>query len=90
MEKRVIDGITYDVYTMEDWAHDHTIGVKVGQAIAPEVFWQLCEALPPHKWTHSIFQPGEPDSYDFDRQCQLYQTFESLGDYYYKYVGLKP
>ena len=89
MEKKTIDGREYDIYTMADWAKDRELKVEVGQVIEPDVFWQLCEALPPHKWRGGIFQPGEPYDYDMEQQCQVYQTFEQMGGDYYKYVGLK-
>lgn len=89
MAKKTIDGREYDVYTMQDWERDRTLKVKVGQAIEPDVFWQLCNALPPHRWSMGVFQPGEPDSFDWDSRRNLYQTFEQLGGDYYKYVGLK-
>lgn len=90
MEKKTFGGQEYDVYTMADWTRDRVLNVQVGQVIEPDVFWQLCESVPPHKWGRSVFQPGEAYSWDFDNHCQLYQTFEQMGGDYHKYVGLKP
>lgn len=90
MEKITIDGIEYDVYTMEDWRKDGSLKVEEGQAIEPEVFWDLCEALPPHRWGKGVFQPGEPWDHDMQTGKALYQTFEKLNsDDYYKYIGLR-
>lgn len=88
MEKITINGITFDVYTIQDWDRDRTLNVQVGHVIEPEVFWQLCNALPPHKWGMGVFQPGEPYSWDFNSRCPLYQTFEDMGGDYWKYTGL--
>lgn len=90
MEKKTIGGIEYDVYTMQDWERDRTLSVKEGQLIEPEVFWQLLESLPPHKYGKGVFAVGEPYTHDWNTGQALYQTFESMGDYYYKYIGLKP
>ena len=89
MEKKTIDGREYSVYTMADWAKDRELKVEVGQVVEPDVFWELCEALPPHKWKHGVFQPGEPHDHDWDTGKALYRTFEQMGGDYYKYVGLK-
>lgn len=89
MEKKTIDGHEYDIYTMADWTKDGTLGVQVGQVVEPDVFWQLCEAVPPHRWGRGVFQPGEAYDYDMEQCCQVYQTFEQMGGDYYKYVGLK-
>jgi hypothetical protein len=89
METKTINGRSYDVYTNADWERDKTLKVQVGQVIEPDVFWQLCNALPPHRWCMGVFQPGEAYSHDWDKGCALYQTFEDMGGDYYKYVGLK-
>lgn len=90
MEKKTIGGHEYDVYTNADWERDRTLKVQVGQLIEPDVFWELCESVPPHRWSKGVFQPGEP--YDHDRETgkALYQTFEQMGGDYHKFVGLKP
>lgn len=90
MEKKIFDSKEYDVYTMADWTNDGTLKVRVGQVIDPDVFWQLCESLPPHRWGRGVFQPGEPYSHDMETCKALYETFEHMGDDYYKFVGLKP
>ncbi len=90
MAKMTIGGRECDVYTMQDWERDGTLKVKEGQVIEPDVFWELCNSLPPHRWDKGVFQPGEAYSYDMEKCCQTYQTFESMGEDYYKYVGLKP
>lgn len=90
MDKKTIAGQEYDVYTNADWERDRTLGVKVGQVIEPDVYWQLLNAVPPKCYRGGVFQVGEPDSWDWDNHCQLYQTFEHIGDNYWKYVGLKP
>lgn len=78
-----------NVYTMEDWRRDGTLKVAEGQLIAPDVYFQLLESVPPAS-TGRIFQPGEAYSYDWKRGVQLYQTFKNEGNNYYRYVGLKP
>lgn len=84
-----INGTSHEVYTGQDWERDGTLKVKEGQLIAPEVFWQLLNALPPRTYGRSIFQPGEAYSHDWNTGRALYQTFESMGNDYYKYVGIK-
>lgn len=79
-----------DVYTMDNWAEDRTLKVQEGQIIAPEVFYQLLESVPPETYSSGIFQPGEAYSHDFKTGRALYMTFENVGDDYYKYVGLRP
>lgn len=78
-----------DVYTEEDWARDHTLKVKEGQLIAPEVYWQLLGDVPPMT-NGLIFQPGEAYDYDPKNRCQLYMTFKKEGDDMYRYIGLRP
>ena len=85
----------FDLYTAEQWAADGSLNVKEGQVITPDVFWRLCEALPPHRWSGGIFQPGEPYTHEPDPNNPgymrpLYETFEAIGDDYYKYIGLRP
>jgi hypothetical protein len=81
------------IYTDQDWENDGTLKVQVGQIIAPEVFWQLLNCVPPKTYSKGIFQVGEPYSHDWDTGKALYQTFElaySKGrEPYYRYVGLK-
>jgi len=89
MEKRTIEGREYDVYTEQDWEADGVLKVQVGQVIEPGVFWQLLNSLPPRTYKRGIFQPGEAYSYDWNSGMNLYQTFEQMGDNYWKYVGLK-
>lgn len=84
-----VNGTTYEVYTDADWERDGTLHVKEGQLIAPKVFWQLLESVPPRTYRRGIFQPGEAYSHDWNTGRALYQTFESMGNDYYKYVGLK-
>lgn len=80
-----------DLYTMEDWTRDRVLSVKVGQVITPEVFWELCECMPPHRWSNGIFQPGEPYDHDWYTGKALYMTFEKVSeDYHYRYIGLRP
>ncbi len=90
METKTIDGKTYNVYTDKDWERDGTLKVKEGQVIEPKVYYQLLNSVPPKAFRYGVFQPGEPDSYDWDNGCALYQTFHHVGGDYYKYVGLKP
>ena len=90
MEKKTIGGHEYEVYTMADWERDHTLKVQVGQLIEPEVYWQLLNSVPPVCFRGTYFQPGEPDSYDFEHCCQLYQTFKNMGNDFYLYEGLQP
>jgi len=89
MEKKRINGADYEVYTAHDWERDRVLRVKEGQVIAPEVFRQLLESVPPVTYRRGIFQPGEAYSHDWTTGRALYQTFESMGEDYYKYVGLK-
>ena len=90
METMMINGQSYDVYTMADWERDKTLKVKVGQVIEPDVYYQLLNSVPPKVYRGDVFQPGEPDSWDWDGHCELYLTFERVEGEYYKYVGLKP
>ena len=90
MEKKTIDGREYDVYTDADWERDRTLKVQVGQLIEPSVFYQLLNSVPPKAYLHDVFQPGEPEDWDWDKSCNLYLTFERVDGDYYKYVGLKP
>lgn len=89
MEKLTIDGREYDVYTEQDWVADRTLSVQEGQLIEPAVFWQLLNSVPPQRYGRGIFQPGEPYSHDWNSGRALFQTFESMGNNYWKYVGLK-
>lgn len=88
MEKRTIDGKTYDVYTFADWQKDKVLKIKVGQLIEPAIYWDLLCALPPKSNGH-VFQVGEPFSHDWNSGTALYQTFEDMGGNYYLYIGLR-
>lgn len=88
MKEKEINGIKYDVYTYEDWCNDGDLSVKVGQLIDPRVYFQLLNSLPP-KQNGIYFQCGEPDSHDWNTGKALYKTYESMGEHYYKYIGLK-
>ena len=77
------------IYTMEDWKHDGTLKVKEGQLIAPEVYWQLLESMPPIS-NGNIFQPGEAYDHDWKTGQPLYQTVKREGDDLYRYIGLQP
>ena len=78
-----------NVYTMADWRRDRTLKVKDGQLIAPEVYYQLRNCVPPMS-DGLIFQVGE--AYDSDPMTgkDLYWTFKHEGDDYYRYIGLYP
>lgn len=79
-----------NVYTMADWERDKTLSVKVGQFIDMDVFWELCNCVPPHKWEHGIFQVGEPAGHDWTLGLPTWQTFEYNEEKkLYKYVGNK-
>lgn len=95
METRTIkvegtEKVINDVYTMKDWENDRTLKVKEGQTIEPSVFWSLLNSLPPQTYGRTLFQPGEPYDHDWNTGRALYRTFEHVGEYYYKYIGLKP
>lgn len=79
-----------DIYTMKDWERDGSLSMREGQVIDSEVFWELCECMPPHRWSNKIFQPGEPYDHDMNTGKALYQTFEHVGNYRYRYIGLRP
>ena len=85
-----------DLYTMEDWHRDGYLKVKEGQVITPEVFWQLFECLPPHRWSLGIFQPGEPANHvpcpdKPGYVMAVYDTFERVSDDdHYRYIGRRP
>lgn len=80
-----------EVYTNEQWMKDRVLAVKVGQHIADEVFQQLLNALPPRKWTKSVFQPGEAYGFDCEKKCQTYLTFAYNDEKrMWKYIGLMP
>lgn len=90
MEKKTMYGQEYEVYTNADWERDSVLKVQVGQLIEPDVYYQLLESVPPVCYRGAYFQPGEPDSWDWERGCQLYQTYKRMGDDYYLYEGLQP
>ena len=90
MEKKIIGGQEYEVYTMTDWARDRTLSVKVGQVIEPDVYYQLLNSVPPMCYRGGYFQPGEPYDHDWNTGKALYQTFKSVGDNYYLFEGLMP
>lgn len=75
---------------MEQWSKDGDLNVKEGQMISPEVFWQLCEALPPHRWSNGILQPGEAYTHEPQTGRPMYQTFKQYWEDYYEYIGLRP
>lgn len=79
-----------NVYTMDNWEKDGTLNLKIGQVISPEVYTRLLNAMPPEANTRLYFQPGEAYSHDFNTGKALFMTFKSVGDNYYKYIGLKP
>ena len=90
METKTISGKTYNVYTNADWERDRTLKVQVGQLIEPSVYFELLNSVQPKAYRYGVFQPGEAYSWDWDKGCALYQTFEEIEGHYYLYVGLKP
>ena len=78
-----------NVYTMDDWRRDGSLKVQIGQLIAPEVYWQLRDSVPPMS-DGGCFQPGEAYDHDWRTGKALYQTFTREGDSYYRYKGLQP
>ena len=90
MEKKTIGGQEYEVYTNADWVRDKILGVKEGQLIAPEVYCQLLNCVPPVCFRGTYFQPGEAYSHDWNMGKALFQTFRRMGDGYYLYEGLQP
>ena len=87
MTTTTINGIQYEVYTDADWERDKTLSVKVGQLIEPSIYFHLLNCLPP-KRNDYLFQCGEPDSFDWNTGRQLFRTYQHVGDFYYKYIGL--
>lgn len=80
-----------NIYTMEDWKRDGVLKVEIGQVIAPEVFYELRDCIPPTTYGNGIFQVGEAEDYDWDANRELFCTYEKVNDKdYYKYVGLRP
>lgn len=78
------------IYTMQDWERDGVLKLEVGQVIAPEVFYQLRDCVPPTTYGKGIFQVGEPTDHDWNTGKALYQTFEKVDvENHYKYVGLR-
>lgn len=76
-------------YTMKQWQKDKYFNAEVGQVCDSDVMEQLINAVPPRTYSNGIFQVGEPFSHDFNTGKALYMTFESVGNYEYKYIGLK-
>ena len=89
---RVIPREVYmgQTYTDERWSQDGTLKLAEGMIIAPEVYWQLLNSVPPRCNSRSTFQPGEAWSHDWNTGKALYQTFEHVGGNYYRFVGLQP
>jgi len=82
-----------EIYTMQQWEVDRTLKVEQGQKIAPDVFYQLLNAVPPCTYSRGIFQVGEPYAHDWNTGLALYQTFHYIeddtnGQPIYQYVGL--
>lgn len=81
-----------DLYTMADWSRDGRLLLELGQKIAPEVYYQLLESVPPTT-NGKYFQPGEVFAHRGG--VELYDTFE-LTEYtedgrpIYTYIGLHP
>ena len=76
------------IYTKDDWKRDGTLNVQVGQIIAPEVFYQLRDSVPPALDARGYFQPGEAYDFDLDLECPRYMTFRHVGGCFYRYLGL--
>lgn len=76
-------------YTMKKWSDDGMLRVAVGQVCDAEVMERLINGVPPRTYRYGMFQMGEPYDYDFNAGRALYETFESVGDGEYKYIGLK-
>lgn len=76
-------------YTMKQWQEDKYFNAEVGQVCDAEVMFQLINNVPPRTYSDDIFQAGEPWSHDFSTGKALYLTFELVGNYEYKYIGLQ-
>lgn len=82
-----------ELYTMQQWEADRYLKVEQGQNIAPDVFFQLLNAVPPTFYEMGMFQCGEPYTHDWNTGLALYKTFKHVdtdakGQPIYQYVGL--
>lgn len=72
-----IDRIVMEnIYTMEQWNHDGTLKIKVGQRVAEDVVFQLRDCVPPAYLSRTMVQVGE--AYDNDAEHpsrELFTTF---------------
>lgn len=70
-----------NIYTMQRWAEDQILKIKIGQLVAPEVINQLKNAVPPHSLGYGgYFQEGEGTDVSWDTFEDLYMTFELADD----------
>lgn len=83
-------GTAAGMYTREDWARDRTFSAKKGQEIAPEVFADMRDVLPPlplpkklKKQGFSGFLMGEPDSHN--DSGPVHMAFVRANGHFYYY-----
>lgn len=82
------------MYTREDWQRDRSFNASAGQEIAPEIYDEMLDALPPVSLSRVLkaqgkrgFMMGEPSDFDPDTGKLRYLAFTQRNGHFF-YEGL--
>lgn len=89
--ERVLQNMSNNIYTMNDWHNDKRLNLKVGQFIDNEVFQELLDNVRPTTYNSKMFQVGEADTHNIQngKFVLLFKTFIKT-DGLWQYIGLCP
>lgn len=89
--ERVLQNMSNNIYTMNDWHNDKRLNLKVGQFIDNEVSQELLNTIPPTTYNSKMFQVGEADTHIIQngKFVLLFKTFIKT-DGLWQYIGLCP
>lgn len=83
MKKAEINGTEITIQERSDWKTSIDQDFKPGDYFDEDIAWDLINAVPPHRWTGSYFQCGEPYSHKLNDQeiaCPTYLTLVKVQD----------
>lgn len=66
-----INGKNESVYEMSDWKGSFEDDIRLNGYVDEEIAWELIECVPPHMFSRTYFQCGEPHSHVNGRATYL-------------------
>lgn len=78
MRKETINGQKITVQERDDWKTSIDQDFKPGDYFDEEIAWDLIECVPPHRFSSSYFQCGEPHSHEPGPDGRYHATYLTL------------